>query len=123
MHKHAHDEGLTAEDQEHAPAARSNERNPRTTRSGRWGGVDIGRTSFHRGDSTQKRIRLNPSLTRSKIPPIQFFRRKVPVPNYDFYCHACKKTFSKVLTIARHDKEKIACPRCGSKNVEQRWAA
>ena len=60
---------------------------------------------------------------RSKIPPIQFFRRKVPVPNYDFYCHACKKTFSKVLTIARHDKEKIACPRCGSKNVEQRWAA
>jgi len=27
------------------------------------------------------------------------------------------------LTIANHDRgEKIACPHCGSDNVEQRWA-
>ena len=45
------------------------------------------------------------------------------MPHYEFFCHACKKTFSRILTIARHDKEKIACPRCGSKKVEQSWAA
>jgi RNA polymerase subunit RPABC4/transcription elongation factor Spt4 len=27
------------------------------------------------------------------------------------------------LTIAEHGKEKLACPKCGSKNVEQRWSA
>src|SRR2546425_10301334 len=45
------------------------------------------------------------------------------MPQYEFLCKGCKKTFSRILTIARHDKEKIACPHCGSKNVEQRWAA
>jgi putative FmdB family regulatory protein len=44
------------------------------------------------------------------------------VPQYEFTCHACHKTFSRILTLAEHDKEKIACPKCGSKNVEQRWA-
>jgi putative FmdB family regulatory protein len=45
------------------------------------------------------------------------------VPHYEFFCHACKKTFSSILTIAEHDKEKITCPHCGSKKVEQRWSA
>ena len=44
------------------------------------------------------------------------------MPHYEFLCHACKKTFSKILTIVQHDQE-IACPHCGSKNVEQRWSA
>ena len=35
----------------------------------------------------------------------------------------CQKTFTKILTIAEHENEKITCPECGSKNVEQRWAA
>jgi len=26
-------------------------------------------------------------------------------------------------TIAEHGEEKIACPHCGSKNLEQRWPA
>ena len=43
------------------------------------------------------------------------------MPHYEFFCNGCKKKFSKILTIARHDKEKI--PHCGSKNVEQRWSA
>jgi putative FmdB family regulatory protein len=60
---------------------------------------------------------------RSKIPPVHFFRREVPMPNYEFFCHACKKTFSKILTIAEHDKEKTTCPHCGSHKVEQRWSA
>ena len=45
------------------------------------------------------------------------------MPNYEFFCNACHKAFSKILTITEHDKEKIACPHCGSKNVEQRWSA
>jgi putative FmdB family regulatory protein len=45
------------------------------------------------------------------------------MPHYEFFCKACQKTFSKVLTIVEHDKEKIACPHCGGKNVEQRWSA
>ena len=45
------------------------------------------------------------------------------MPHYEFFCHACKKTFSKILTVAEHEKEKNICPHCGSKNVEQRWSA
>jgi len=52
------------------------------------------------------------------IPPSE-----VPMPHYEYFCNSCKKTFSKMLSISEHDKEKAACPRCGSKNVEQRWSA
>jgi putative FmdB family regulatory protein len=45
------------------------------------------------------------------------------MPNYEFVCNACKKTFSKILHIAEHDAEKTACPHCGSHEVEQRWSA
>ena len=45
------------------------------------------------------------------------------MPVYEFQCQACHKTFSKILTMAEHDQEqKIACPHCGSAQVEQRWA-
>jgi putative FmdB family regulatory protein len=45
------------------------------------------------------------------------------MPQYEFFCRGCKKAFLKTLTIVRHEKEKVACPHCGSKNVEQRWSA
>jgi putative FmdB family regulatory protein len=45
------------------------------------------------------------------------------MPHYEFLCKGCMKTFSKILTIARHDQEKVACPYCGSKNVDQRWSS
>ena len=46
------------------------------------------------------------------------------MPHYEFFCHACKKIFSRILTIADHDTEKkTSCPHCGSKKVEQRWSA
>jgi putative FmdB family regulatory protein len=41
------------------------------------------------------------------------------MPVYDYLCHDCHKEFEKVLTLNEHDKEKITCPHCGSKNVEQ----
>jgi putative FmdB family regulatory protein len=50
------------------------------------------------------------------------FRRFVP--HYEFFCSACKKTFSKLMTIADHERqEKIKYPHCGGKNVEQCWSA
>jgi len=45
------------------------------------------------------------------------------MPQYSFVCRACKKEFSKILTIAEYEQGKIACPHCKSKDVEQRWAA
>ncbi len=45
------------------------------------------------------------------------------MPQYNFVCGACKKEFSKILTLSEHEKGKTACPHCRSKDVEQRWAA
>ncbi len=51
------------------------------------------------------------------------FVREVAMPIYDYVCKDCHKSFEKVLTLVEHDKELIACPHCGSKNVEQEAAA
>ncbi len=45
------------------------------------------------------------------------------MPQFNFLCRACKKEFSKVLTLSGHEKGGIVCPHCKSKDVEQRWAA
>ena len=45
------------------------------------------------------------------------------MPQYSFLCRACKKEFSKLLTLSEHEKGGIVCPHCGSKNVEQKLAA
>lgn len=45
------------------------------------------------------------------------------MPHYEFFCNACKKIFSKTLTLAEHDAKKTGCPHCGSQEVEQRWSA
>ena len=45
------------------------------------------------------------------------------MPHYELFCRDCKKAFLKTLTIARHEKEKIACPQCGSKNAFRLMAA
>jgi RNA polymerase subunit RPABC4/transcription elongation factor Spt4 len=34
------------------------------------------------------------------------------MPHYEFFCRDCKKFFDKIL-----------CPHCGTKDVEQRWSA
>jgi putative FmdB family regulatory protein len=48
---------------------------------------------------------------------------EVPMPHYEFYCHACKKIFSKLLSLAEYEKGEPICPHCGSHKVEQRWSA
>jgi putative FmdB family regulatory protein len=45
------------------------------------------------------------------------------MPHYEFFCHDCKKLFSKILSLADYEKGRVVCPKCGSKKVEQRWSA
>ncbi len=45
------------------------------------------------------------------------------MPTYDYRCKDCKKTFSLVMTLAAHDKAHPVCPKCQSKNVDQKPAA
>ena len=47
----------------------------------------------------------------------------VAMPHYEFICHACQKTFSKILALADYEAGGIVCPHCGSHNVEQRGSA
>ena len=32
------------------------------------------------------------------------------MPHYEFFCHACKKVFSKVLSLAEYEKGEAICP-------------
>lgn len=41
------------------------------------------------------------------------------MPVYDYICKDRQNSFELVLTLSEHDKEKIRCPKCDSKNVEQ----
>jgi putative FmdB family regulatory protein len=41
------------------------------------------------------------------------------MPVYDYICRDCYKRFEEILTLTEHDGEKLTCPKCGSKNVEQ----
>jgi putative FmdB family regulatory protein len=45
------------------------------------------------------------------------------MPHYEFFCHACKKPFSKILPPVDYEEGEVLCPHCGSKEVEQRWSA
>jgi putative FmdB family regulatory protein len=45
------------------------------------------------------------------------------VPHYEFFCHACKKPFSKILSLVDYEEGEVLCPHWGSKEVEQRWSS
>lgn len=45
------------------------------------------------------------------------------MPQYEFFCHACKKVFSKLMSLAEYEEGEVICPRCGSTEVEQSWSA
>jgi putative FmdB family regulatory protein len=42
---------------------------------------------------------------------------------YEFICHACHETFSKILALVDNEEGGTVCLHCGSHNVEQRWSA
>lgn len=44
------------------------------------------------------------------------------MPTYEYSCKDCKSSFDKTLTLAAHDHQPVACPKCGSKNVTQEFA-
>ena len=43
------------------------------------------------------------------------------MPVYDFKCVECKKRFSVTLTVADRTKDRIKCPKCDSREVEQQY--
>ncbi len=43
--------------------------------------------------------------------------------HYEFFCHACKKSFSKVLSLVDYEEGAVLCPHCRSKEVEQQGSA
>jgi putative FmdB family regulatory protein len=45
------------------------------------------------------------------------------MPHYEFFCHACKKSDSKVLSLIDYEEGEVLCSHCGSKEVEQCWSA
>jgi putative FmdB family regulatory protein len=45
------------------------------------------------------------------------------MPTYEYACKACKKTFTVILTVAEHDKKRIACPKCKGKKIEQQFGS
>lgn len=45
------------------------------------------------------------------------------MPTYSYTCKDCKKTFNQSMTLTEHGKNKITCPKCKGKNVEQKYAA
>jgi putative FmdB family regulatory protein len=38
---------------------------------------------------------------------------------YVFYCRDCKKEFTQSLHMSDRETNKVACPHCGGKRVEQ----
>ncbi len=41
------------------------------------------------------------------------------MPRHEYFCHACKKPFSKTLTPAEYEEGGVVCPHCGSEEVEE----
>jgi len=44
------------------------------------------------------------------------------MPQYEFYCRACKKSFGQGLKLVDYEEGDIACPHCGSRELEHRWS-
>jgi putative FmdB family regulatory protein len=44
------------------------------------------------------------------------------MPRYEYRCQACQKNFSAIQSLAEHEQKVPACPKCGSKKVEQTYS-
>jgi len=52
-----------------------------------------------------------------------FLKGEACMPYYDYYCKSCEQTFSKMLSINQHENNRVTCPHCGSRDVEQKYSA
>jgi putative FmdB family regulatory protein len=41
------------------------------------------------------------------------------VPTYEYLCKDCRHVFDMALSLKAHENQPVACPKCGSSNVEQ----
>jgi putative FmdB family regulatory protein len=41
------------------------------------------------------------------------------MPRHEYFCHACKRTFSKFPTPSDDEEADLVCPHCGSDDLEQ----
>lgn len=41
------------------------------------------------------------------------------MPNYEYKCVKCDKTFFVVMGVKEHDSAKVTCPDCRGNQVEQ----
>ena len=44
------------------------------------------------------------------------------MPSYEYQCRACGETFTRRESIAEHGAGAVSCPKCQSKDVEQRMS-
>lgn len=42
------------------------------------------------------------------------------MPTYEFRCRKCGKSFEVKMTIGDHGRKSVVCPKCTSKDVEQK---
>jgi putative FmdB family regulatory protein len=71
--------------------------------------------------TVEKSVALDEASLFATIAPTAV-RRFQLMPTYDYLCKACKKTFALTMTMAGHDKARVACPKCKSRKVEQQFA-
>lgn len=45
------------------------------------------------------------------------------MPTYDYRCENCRKSFSVTMSISEHDRKRITCPKCKSRQVKQKIAS
>ena len=45
------------------------------------------------------------------------------MPEYEFHCRHCQKTFALIMRISERGKTAVRCPECGSEDVEVRMQA
>jgi len=45
------------------------------------------------------------------------------MPNYDFICQECKKTFTRLMSVAEIEKGSVICPHCKGHKTEQKPTA
>ena len=45
------------------------------------------------------------------------------MPHHEFFCHDCKKLFSKILFLVDYEEGEVLGRHCSGKEVEQCWSA